>query len=244
MYLSASSTICDKCETYCCESVCGPWKCQSSKPVLWLVYRCVGVRHMFLPIVACVCTHACNWWGSVIKSYLQLFVFYYQMRCLWAIRMRSWEGLLHSLYCSATDSASLPHDTFTHVTKSSLSWPFFHSSWAWWFISPCHTHQKCTLRVVFQPNFTQTASCSRMRTHIALGVLFSVSFSLRNACLVMCLMISAGSAAIKCIADKLLSVFPLLPNTHLYRRDSAGAFADVPLTLHSSFISALTRPIF
>lgn len=58
MYLSALSTICDNCETYCCESVCGPWKGHSSKPVLWLVYRCVGVcvTYVFAYICQCVYT--------------------------------------------------------------------------------------------------------------------------------------------------------------------------------------------
>lgn len=51
MYLSALSTVLYV-TTYCCETVCGPWKCQSRKSVLWLVYRWMGVTYVFCCVYA------------------------------------------------------------------------------------------------------------------------------------------------------------------------------------------------
>lgn len=129
MYLSALSTVLYV-TTSCCETVCGPWKCQSRKSVLWLVYRWMGVTYVFCLYLP-VCTHACNGRGSVIKSYLQLFVFYYQMRCLRASRTRSREGLLHSRHCSGF--LTTWHIYTCHQIKSFRS--FFRSSLAGLFIS-------------------------------------------------------------------------------------------------------------
>lgn len=136
MYLSALSTICDKCETYCCEAVCGPWKCQSSKPILWLVYRCVGVTYVFAYI--CLCVYTClQLTGENNKILPRLDLCLLLINVYEQAKRGLEKGLVRSFHCSATDFSFSPHDTVTPNQVFQVSLPFFLNL----FISLCNTNQ-------------------------------------------------------------------------------------------------------